>query len=296
MKKSPWALFAIYCLVTLTVVIGSASLRVERCVPTRSKPCPDAGWLPETALWLKPHALDAILYATLLGFIVQAGERAFGAWAFRKGRVEKFLDKIVGAQLKADPRQHRLTLFKRVRGPKAKLLAIWRLKNVEDKNVRRRKWATARAIRLRGTYLYVYARAAHARNRASSVAWRIYPDQGGSEGIAGRAWDEGDVVIARDLPLIQPQALNGVRTLGEAGPDVQQYAEMANIRDIVQVKAMRHVAQHFMGVMIETPSGEPWGVLLVDSMKEQCPFPKAQEKTFRKQFRDYATMLSLLLS
>jgi hypothetical protein len=298
MRKSPWVLFIVASLITAVVVFATLSIKIEPCAPTPQKACEPDAWLTTTLLWLKPHAAPAIAVATVLSLIIQGVEKAIGGHGFQKAKVEKFLDEIVRAQFKGVARQHRLTLFKRAGGPKAKLIAWWRVRKVEDPDDRRRKRDAAGAIRWGGTYLYVYARASRSPNKISSAVWRVYRDQSRSQGMAGKAWDEGDVVIARDLTKIQPDTLDRIATLGEADSMVQEYAKLANLDDIVHVRAMRHVAQHFMGVVIETERGEPWGVLLVDSMKDQCPFPKGsqQKKTFEKQFREHATMLSLLLS
>ncbi len=249
-------------------------------------------------LWWKPYAASTILIATVLGFLVQAYEKAFGFYGFRKTQVEKFLNAIVSAQLKDDARQHRLTLFRKAPGFKAFLISLWRLTKQEGSEEKRYKRRTALGIKWRATYLYVYARASRAPNKESSVVWRVYKDGKGSEGMAGAAWDQREVMIARGLSKIDPGSVRNIAQLKDAGPEVQMYAKMANIKNIVHIQGMRHVAQHFMGVVIETGTGEPWGVLLVDSMKDECPFPRAdrEEKLFKKQFGNHATMLSLLLS
>jgi hypothetical protein len=295
MKKSPWWLFLVTVLITSVVAFAVYATRVEACVPSPAKACHPQGWLKTAALWLKPNAAVTILVATLAQLVLSGVEKAIGGHGFRKTQVEKFLNEIVRAQFKGEQKNNRLTLFRTARGPKAWLIAWWRLRNQEDPDERRRKREVLKSIRWNGTYLYVYARASRALNKASPVVWRVYKNRDGSEGIAGKAWDEGEVVIVRDLPKIKPDSLGKVKDLTTASPDVQDYAKSANLTDIVHVRAMRTVAQHFMGVVIET--NERWGVLLVDSVKGPCPFPLgSNEKPFKKQFRDHATMLSLLLS
>lgn len=297
MKKSPWYLWWLSLVLGLVVAFGTYASRVEQCVATLTVPCEPASWLFAVALWLKPYALATILGATVLALILQASEKAFAGHGFRKAQVEKFLNEIVRAQLKNEARHHRLTLFRTVRGPRAKLIAWYRLREQEDPAEKQRKREALRAIKWTGTYLYVYARASKAPSKRSGAVWQVYHNRGGSAGVAGRAWDEREVVIIRDLPRITPASLSNVKSLADADSAVRQYATLTNIDDIVHIRAMRHVARHFIGIVIEKTSGEPWGVLLVDSMKDQCPFPGgAKEKTFKKQFRDHATMLSLLLS
>jgi len=296
MKKSPWWLFGVGFLVALVLAFSAYATRVELCIPTATKLCQPQDWFDTAALWLKPHAAIAIFVAALAQLALSGVEKAVGGHAFRKGQVEKFLNEIVRAQFKGEQKNNRLTLFRTARGPKAWLIARWRLRNQEDPDEKRRKREVLKSIRWDGTYLYVYARASRALNRASPVLWRVYKNRDGSEGVAGKAWDEGEVVIVRDLPKIKPDSLGEVKDLTAADPDVREYAKNANLADIVHVRAMRTVAQHFMGVVIET-SNERWGVLLVDSVKGPCPFPQGlHEKHFRSQFRAHATTLSLLLS
>jgi len=49
-----------------------------------------------------------------------------------------------------------------------------------------------------------------------------------------------------------------------------------------------------MGTVIERANGKRWGVLLLDSMQEQCPFPQSK-KHIEVEFRSYAKMVSILL-
>ena len=298
MKKSPLWLLIFWVVFSAVVAAATFATRVEPCVPSPDAACSSPNWLDAVGLWLKPHAATTLFAAAILGLLVQVYEKVFGWYGFRKSQVEKFLNAIVVAQLKNDARKHRLTLFRRIGGFRAFLIALWRWWKQESSDEKRFKRRAALAIKWRGTYLYVYARASKAPNKQSSIVWRVYKDGRGSEGVAGTAWDQGEVVIVRDLSRIRPDTAKNVRALTETSPEVQMYAKMANITNIVHIQGMRHVAQHFMGVVIETSEGEPWGVLLVDSMNDECPFPGGdrEEKLFKRQFRNHAAMLSLLLS
>src|SRR5437899_6318032 len=191
--------------------MATVAMRVDHCVPAPATPCQPPGLLIAILLKLKPSAAVIVIGLAILNVIVQPIDTYLVRDAFQKERIEKFLDEIVRAQFKGAARDNRLTLFKKTNGLFARFIAWRRARQREDEDDRRRKLAAVSTVKWRPKYkyLYVYARASRAPNPKSSVVWRVYKD-GESEGMAGKAWDSGEVVTARDLPKFAPAALDAV--------------------------------------------------------------------------------------
>jgi hypothetical protein len=296
MKKSTWWIFGLTATITLAIAFASYSLNLKICVPVPEQKCDALAWFDRAALVLKPYALLVTLVLSGTAILVQGLERAYGGYKFRRDSVGKFLDQIVSSQFGGQAKAHRLTLFKAVSGFRAYATARWRLWR-QDGGAKERKARldVIRRIRWRGRYLYVYARSSKSYNKRSCAAWRIYEHKEGSEGIAGKAWEADAVVTVRDLPKIDPESIPMGMTLEQTDERIRQYAESGNV-NLEHMRAMQRVPRHLMGTVIEDSNGETWGVLLVDSTHDQCPFPKGGQKKFEKAFRTYAKMLSLLIS
>ena len=121
------------------------------------------------------------------------------------------------------------------------------------------------------------------------------------EGVAGLAWRDGWVAIT-DLPSFAPGSLRNMADLStypKESPE-RQYAEATNIRSAADLRTMEHYAEHFMGSVIERhDSSGKWGVLLLDSLEHQCPFPNSHTQTgkqFRKDFEYNAAILGRMLT
>jgi hypothetical protein len=244
-----------------------------------------------------------ILLAAVCIAALEVIERFFGTLHFRKEKVQGILDHVVRELFSSKPKENRCSLLKAAKGYVVAPIILYRvLFHSEDKLVH------VRAILLNpfGTYLYVWARAKGSRNSKSCVAFRVHNRAGKyCEGIAGKVW-QLDVFEAHNLPSLSsddfPAALN-INDLPENSP-AARYARAGNIASLHQLRARERYATHFYGAVIESPkTAAKWGVVLVDSIDRDCPWPtsnrgqgKTKLKDFEKQFESFTLILSTVLT
>lgn len=136
-----------------------------------------------------------------------------------------------------------------------------------------------------------------ARNAKSATALRVSDDPAECEGMAGLVYEEG-FCIASNLPRISKADVAPVCDLRElpASHPVRRYAEATRISDLTLLKAFENFGSHYMGVLIRKNNGTPWGVLLLDSEEERCPFPQNGDGAHtRERLESYARMMSKLV-
>jgi hypothetical protein len=81
-------------------------------------------WIAEL---IAPNPWGWVLGVTLIGILLEFGERAINTHEFTKQRVQRILDQMVGNLFEGNVKADRCTLFKAVRGWRAFLIALWRL-------------------------------------------------------------------------------------------------------------------------------------------------------------------------
>ena len=300
MRRTPWLIVGLSVILGAAVAFFNFARGYEECLPERlagaSRPpsrCVALSDAQRHLVEVSSVASAGILVCTILLLGLGVADRLWGGRAFRRDKIRAVLDQIAQAQVKGQSRHHRLTLYKEVGGLRALLIANWRLRHIEGEEDRRYKKIMVRRIRLGARYLYVYARATRAVSEKSCTVWRVYRDKSGSEGVAGRVWEE-DFVVLRDLPKFKPSYFRTLQSLEQGTEDVRRYADEVRAYDIAPLQAMQNYAHHFMGTVIQRADGKRWGILLLDSLKEKCPFPDTK-KHVEAEFRSYAKIISLLL-
>jgi hypothetical protein len=227
-------------------------------------------WLSEWFISHRPLLALGLLCLSILGTLVEAVrwyiEKRHGA----KGALQRLLDAFANSEFKGRAKKNRLTLFKTTSGFRVFSYGLIRLPLLDQVH----KWRALKRLRPRWKYLGVYLRASEARNRKSTTALRVSDSADHCEGMAGLVWEEGACMLA-NLPRISAARVRDVAKFDslEASDPIRIYAESTNIRDLVLLQSMEHYARHFMGYLIRRQDGTPWGVLLLDSEEDVCPFP-----------------------
>ena len=227
-------------------------------------------WLSSWFVSHRPGLSLALLGLSVAGTLVELGRSYIERRHGYKPALQRLLDDFAAREFKGRAKKNRLTLFKATSGLRLFLYGLARLPLFEKSH----KWAALRRLRPRRRYLGVYVRASEARNRRSTTALRVSDTAAECEGMAGSVWEEGACLLA-NLPKIDPREVRSITaldTLPEHHP-IRVYARGTNIRELVLLQSMEHYARHFLGCLIRRQDGTPWGVLLLDSEEETCPFP-----------------------
>lgn len=236
---------------------------------TRAKEGDPPTWLSGWALSHRPTLAQWLLGLTLLTAITE-WIRAIWTDRLENRRVlQRLLDDFSAREFPLRSRKNRLTLFKAMVGWRAFLIAVRRLPLLRKPH----KWKALRRIRFGDTYLVVFLRASDARSPKSAVALRVSDQAASCEGMAGLAWEE-NFCFKGNLAKPNPDDVHRLRTWDSvpATDPIRQYAEETNVKDIVLLASVDNFAGHFMGTLIRRADGKPWGVLLLDSEDEACPF------------------------
>ena len=186
-------------------------------------------------------------------------------------------------------RRNRLTLLRATKGWRAWARALWRLPLFGT----RHKWRAWRRISFRSTYLVVYLRATDARSPKSATALQVSDQELLCEGMAGRVWEEG-YCFRGELPKLRAEDVRKVTDLSKLPHDdpIREYAEATNVRDIVLLHSFDNFGRHFMGTVIRRADATPWGILLLDSEDDTCPFlPEGTGGQFGDRFQELALAL-----
>lgn len=255
--------------------------------------------------WLA-RALDTritlwVFIATAFGALLQLLEKLVLAHRARKQTVQKILDELVRDLLNNDPRNNRCTLFVAVWGWRALFHVLARLWWQDEKRKVLRD-SLRLIIDPFGLYLYAYVRAMRSNNDRSCAIFKVYQNKlASSEGVAGMVWAEGFAALSvKALPTRDERKLLdrfSTFDLFAATHAVRRYATETNVARLCQLRARNHLASHFVGQVVEARDGNRWGVLLVDSLHEKCPFPGGgHDLAFKRNLRTYAQIISLLLT
>lgn len=154
-------------------------------------------------------------------------------------------------------------------------------------------------IQLRDKYARSYLRPADCRSPISHASFRVSDHSHECEGVVGLVWDRGQVMLF-DLPRVDRAAVQPLKTQAEldAKADLMEYATTTKVSDLRLLKSCNNYARHFFGVVIKRNDGSQWGVLLLDSIADDCPFiensvPSAR---FTDCFSDYARLMGRIVS
>lgn len=255
------------------------------------------------ALWFQPRSSTLTFWsAGVLGLV-----NILGAFLDRQrvtnAIVERILDGMVKNHFNDKPQVNRLTLFRTMSGWRLMPIAFIRLFIHEDRGGKRWRSIFQTLLRNPGhTYVFPYIRAKHARHRHSCIPLRVSEeDYELCEGVAGHVWAHGWLVLSPSVTGTL-NAGGTKRGFGWYKDDAKArlYAEATFIKDPKILDGMSHPANHFVGVAIQRHEGHGvWGVLLLDSIEQKCPFPKEGTKgyrSFRSHFEEDAKTLSRILS
>lgn len=292
MRRTGW----IPVLAVIIAVLGGFATYAADVDPT-DRP----RWLAAFALRFKDHALALGVVATLLIAGLQALQATLARPAFRRETVQGILDVLVSA-CTGMPKKNRITLFQKKKGWKAFAIGMWRLKWRYWRPEKRKKLRALWQIEWFADYLYVYARSTQARAQFSTAVFRISDRAEECAGMAGYAWELGFFVKANlpkiralEMELIQTRTWSEILALPRNNR-LRLYVDETGITSVEQLRAMETFAQHFVGHIIRTSQGN-WGVLLLDSEEDRCPFEGEEENAgaFGRIFQTHAEALGNIL-
>jgi hypothetical protein len=261
-------------------------------------PTTEPEWVRLVGMWYQPYAIAVAVIVLLILAAVQVVQAIAGGPTFRKHTIRGILDVLVG-ECGGRAKANRVTLFKKASGFRVFCTGIWRL--------RWRLWARSKRPKLRSLwriqwaadYLYVYARSTGAKSQRSTAAFRVSDREPECEGVAGQVW-EWDFYVLADLPRIRDTHRKLIRSLSldeilrrRANDRLRRYVEAVRIEETDQLRAIETFSRHFMGQTVHAPGHPEWGVLLLDSSEETCPFsPQEQDGgSLGRIFRTHAEAL-----
>lgn len=230
-------------------------------------------WPADLSVWLVAHKKELafwVFVSTAIGAVVEVVRAYLDERHQFKKVVEHLVDDCAKQCFQSRGKKNRITLFKVTVGWRHFLWGLVRLPLLGKP----KKWAALFGIRPTNSYLGVYYRPADVRNRKSATAFRVSDLADECEGMAGFVYEEGFCLVS-DLPAIsrhQVHTLSDLNSLGSSHP-VKKYADATRIHDLRLLKSFENFARHFIGVRISRSNGTTWGVLLVDSEEQSCPFP-----------------------
>ncbi len=131
-----------------------------------------------------------------------------------------------------------------------------------------------------GGWLVPVARPGHTSQRSKTV-FRVPDDDSKAEGIAGQAWVANrGLAFALNLPKVTADSPDHV---------TEQYARRTSVSPERVRKAKRH-SRSIVGFKIEKPAGEPWGVLVLDSLQ-----PTIDSKKAGSAYRNHSKVLGRIV-
>ena len=247
--------------------------------------------------WALAHRADLALGLLAIAFLACATD----VWRLyvevrhpAKEVLRKMVEDYASAMFHHDGRRNRVTLFKSTNGWRAFIFGMLKWSALENPYKRR---ALARII-WRKTYVGVYVRPAAARHSRSATVFRVSDNAPECEGMAGLVWERGYVLLAH-LPKIDRDEVRNLtaESFAKLRSDhpIRQYASSTGIRDLRLLKSMDHFARHFLGTVIRRADGTNWGVLLLDSEADDCPFP-LDGGHFQQRFDDRARLIGAIIA
>jgi hypothetical protein len=268
---------------------------------TKVKEGDTPSWLVAFALSKRESLAAGLLGLSVLGTMVESARAYISERHMSKGVLQKLLEDLAKTLFGENAKRNRLTLFKKTRGWRVFVWALIKLPWFG----KRHKWRALFRLKWRDDYLGVYLRPSSVRNKNSLTAFRISDQARYCEGVAGLVWEENFVMIA-GLQKVDPESTRKIKGLADlpATDPIAQYARSTNVSDPILLKSIENPARHFFGTIIRLGDGRPWGVLLLDSEEDDCPFPfgtgkgsknKRRAGNFGKTFFTYADLLGKVI-
>lgn len=257
----------------------------------------EPAWLSGWAIEKRSFLSVVLLCLTGLGTGVEWLRSIRSSAAAEQEVVQRLLNEFARRQFGDDARKHRVTLFRVAPGWRVKFITLFRFPWWP---LDRHKAAAWWRIDPRLQYLYAYLRCEGVRNARSSAAFLVHDNAQRCEGMAGRVWDEGRCQISQ-LPKFDPGELRNIKTVADLdlhprAADIRKYMKETNMQDPKLLASLQHYAQHFYGLVVKGNTNVPWGVLLLDSEADRCPFGSRATGQFQKDYQTFAVMLGKILS
>lgn len=278
---------------TMTAIMAAAAAYAVRVEPT--------DWPTWLSGWFIAHRQTLILWLlglTVIGAVVEWTRAITSSNRAEKEILQKVVSEFANSHFQDSAKWNRMTLFKAVPGWKALPSTLWRLRwwPFDKPDKARGCWR----IQMRGRYLIPYARADTARNRRSSAAFRVDDSPDLCEGVAGLVWEQQYYQVDH-LPKFKPGELRAAVDNGFPGghpraAEIRTYMEKTNVTDPVLLGSLQHYAQHFMGFVVKGTTGAPWGVLLLDSESDKCPFSPKTGGFLKKEMSTFTLTLGKIVS
>lgn len=274
----------------LTVVLSGFVTYALRLTPND-----EPKWLTN---WVIEHRASAALWLLILTLLVALLD-LLRAWVGDRHRAKKLLQDMLNDLSKvlvgADGRNNRITLFKLTSGWRTILWSAVKLPMFSKVH----KWRAVLRLRPRRRYVGVYLRSQDSRGRNSATAFRVSDDPQECEGVAGLIWDRAAQVMIPNLPRMDRDAVRRVENCAQLAAEdpIRKYVEATNISDIRLLRACDNFGRHFYGTLIRKSDGAPWGILLLDSVQEVCPFMTngTPSQDFVQRFNDYARLIGMVV-
>ena len=233
-----------------------------------------------------------VLAITTLGGFVEFLRALLSGKTESRETLQRVLNRFSLREFGKRGRKNRLTLLRLTSG----WGAMWHVANRLPLGAGRVKWRAAMRISPRYQYLRVYLRSVDARSQKSATVLRVGDQEKHCEGVAGRVWEDQFFFVG-ELPKISPDSVRNIDSLVgmPAAHPVVQYAMATNMTDLVVLKSMGNFGRHFMGSVIRSNDGSSWGVLLLDSEDQKCPFNLNEGGLFKDRFEELALNLGMIV-
>jgi hypothetical protein len=131
------------------------------------------------------------------------------------------------------------------------------------------------------------------RRKTSFLAPEDDPDK--AEGIAGRTWSSGTVILIPDASKNEP-SLPALNKVGRKPTDIRPLADAYGKATFVTIDwTLRNMpdARSFMGIPVMV-KGEPWGVIVVDSRDERITDPTTISEAYNLISRPFIKCIERL--
>jgi len=180
----------------------------------------------------------------------------------REKIMETMMEELFGGQ-----RQNvRITIFKDA----GVFVHSWIYLRLLAANIRAgRKWLPPR-----GKYVYVKERLGTEFSRSKTFFYYSPATRKKCHGVAGIVRQSLEVMILKNLPDIEGIDLRTLNMANKRSPDVravQDYIDQSYLRDFESLKRIHSPARHFYGSILQN-NESPKGVLVIDSVQNDCPF------------------------
>lgn len=237
--------------------------------------------------FVEPHRADApdslgrhlahliydnrLLLSILLGFLA-AGLAGWGYLYAPRRRTREIrltaLETLRLELLNNDHNNYRITVFKEANYFRRMViygrLFIKSLKNRKNDRKKRRKFTLPK----RGRYIIVWHRLGTEHEKSKTFFYCPRHTISETQGVAGAAMQSLTDIVADNLPDIANVDLSSVDLTKLQSPTtraVAEYMRKGYIKDFDTLKRLNKRARHIYGNVLQDSSGEPKGVLVIDS-------------------------------